>query len=159
MVVVDKNKQKDEMKLNKKKLVLPAALLSLAVLMAFLVAVPVKADDETSSHKNLAQQLSSKLGISEDKTSSALNEIKTERQKERESRMNAKLDQAVKDGVITTEQKNKLIEKRAELQAERQKERQEMQQWFTDNGIDQSKLQDYMGGPRGHGGMRYGMDI
>jgi len=107
----------------------------------------------------MAEELATKLNVSQDKVTTALEEIKTAHQAERQAEVTTNLDKAVTDGAITAEQKQKLLDKMAENQkerqearAERKQNRDEMEQWLKDNGIDSEKLHSYIGFGQGQGG-------
>lgn len=124
----------------------------------------------TERRSEMAKDLAAKLNVDESKVTEAMDQIhverRAERQAERKAEISTKLDQAVTDGAITAEQKQKILDKMAENQAantegqNRGKNREAMEQWFTDNGIDFDKVHDYIGfGPgngegRGMGGGR-----
>ena len=74
-----------------------------------------------------------------------------ERQQERQTQMEAKLDEAISDGVITADQKQLLLDKRAEMQQEREQKREEMKTWREESGIDFKALAQYKGDRGGHG--------
>jgi len=74
-----------------------------------------------------------------------------ERQQERQTQMEAKLDEAVGDGVITAEQKQALLDKRAEMQQEREQKREETKTWREESGIDFEALAPYKSGYGGKG--------
>jgi len=99
----------------------------------------------TTDQSTFADKLSQKLGVDKDKVSSALSDIKKENQDARKQKVSANLDQAVKDGVITADQKQKILDHQSQMQAQRQKEKADNQQWAKDNGIDMSKLKPYLG--------------
>lgn len=137
-----------------KKVLIPTIALGLAVSAGAGWAAT------RAANSNMAQKLSEKLGIEQSTVSTALDSIKSERQAERQQEISESLDKAVSDGVITAEQKQAWLDKQTELEKQREQERVEMQQWLTDNGIDESKLQSYlskgmggMGGGMGHGRM------
>lgn len=106
-----------------------------------------------TNRDNLAQDLSQKLGVDKDKVQTALDDVRKEHQEERKKEVSANLDQAVKDGVITADQKQKILDHQAQMQTARQKQRSDNEQWAKDNGIDMSKLKSYLGG-FGHRGAR-----
>lgn len=110
----------------------------------------------SDSQDTVAQKLADKLNVSKDQVSTAMDELQSEREAERQAEISANLDKAVSDGVITAEQKQKILDKMTEMEAKRKQEREEMQKWQEDNGIDWDKLRDYDigmgGGGRGHGG-------
>lgn len=103
----------------------------------------------TTDQSTFADKLSQKLGVDKDKVSSALGDIKKENQDARKQKVGANLDQAVKDGVITADQKQKILDHQSQMQAQRQKEKADNQQWAKDNGIDMSKLSPYLGHGKG----------
>ena len=49
--------------------------------------------------------------------------------------MEARLDRAVNDGVITANQKQALLNKHAEMQGKRNQMREEMQKWMEEKTI------------------------
>jgi gamma-glutamyltranspeptidase len=142
-----------------KKVILPAILLGLAAagVLVFKTGVVSAAFGESGGPDQMAKELATKLNVSEEQVSKALDEIRVSHQEERKAEVSTSLDKAVADGVITAEQKQKVLDKMAANQAEKQAEkaerkqnREEMEQWFKDNGIDGEKLRSYIGGPR-HG--------
>jgi len=112
--------------------------------------------------QTMTEQLSQKLGLDQSKVESAMQEIRTEHQTEAKAARDAKLEQAVQDGVLTEDQKTTLIQKRDQMHEQMQQQRQEMQQWMEDQNIDAQKLHQYeIGGPGGgmhRGGYMGGQD-
>lgn len=112
---------------------------------------------------DMTQRLAEKLNVSQDQVGTAMDQIREEHQAERVAEMSANLDKAVADGVITSEQKQQILDKQAEHRAQAEKQKGEMQQWAKDSGIDFDKLRDYgiggrgMGGGKGMHGGGYGM--
>jgi len=130
-----------------KKVLIPAIALGLVVFGTSLYGANALAfggpsDEDRDSR---AQELANKLGVDKDKVATAMDEIRGERQQARQAEVSSKLDEAVKDGVITSEQKQKILDKQAELREQRGQKRDEMQQWFSDNGIDSDKVHEYIG--------------
>lgn len=145
--------------MNKKKIAIGALVLGLMVAGAVVWQTGIaSAYFGGESKDTTAEKLANKLNVSKDQVSTAMDELQTERQAERQAEISANLDKAVSDGVITADQKQKILDKMAEMQQKREQERKEMGQWQTDNNIDWSKLRDYnigmgMGrGGRGAGG-------
>jgi hypothetical protein len=60
------------------------------------------------------------------------------------------LDKAVTDGVITAEQKQKIVDEQAKLE----QQQKDHQSWMDSSGIDWTKLKDYHIGMMGFGGHR-----
>jgi len=134
----------------KSKIIIPAIVLGL--LIAGATAWTTAKAAVNSGNSGITEQLSEKLGIEESKVSDAMDQIRQERQAEREKQISVNLDKAVADGVITSEQKQKILDKMTEMQQKREQERKEFQAWQQENGIDISKLHDYgigFGGGRG----------
>lgn len=98
-----------------------------------------------------AEELAQKLGVDKEKVTSAMEEIRNERRNERQTEVSTKLDQAVKDGAITAEQKEKITDKMSEMGQQRGQKRTEMEQWYKDNGIDFDKVHQYIGFGNGNG--------
>lgn len=114
----------------------------------------VKAADGQAS---VVEKLAEKLGIENEKVQTAYDEVRQERRTEMQAAKDAKLDEAVKDGVITESQKTALIEKRNEMRQQMSKQREEMQKWMDEQGIDHDKLREYQAGGFGRGGMHKGV--
>lgn len=130
-----------------KKIIIPAIALGLVIFGASLYGASALAfggpsDEERASR---AQELANKLGVDKDKVATAINEIRAEKQQARVAEVSSKLDEAVKDGVITSEQKQKILDKQAEIRGQRGQKRAEMKQWYEDNDIDFDKVHDYIG--------------
>lgn len=139
------------------KIMIPAVVLGALVLGGALYAVNAFAEDSAKGRGPDTSALAQKLGVDQSKVDSAMSEIRSERQKERQEQVSSKLDQAVKDGVITAEQKRKILDKQSELTGQRGQKRTEMQQWYKDNGIDFDKVHSYIGfdgNGQGRGGGR-----
>lgn len=136
-----------------KKIVISAVILGALVLGTVAYSANALAAN-TSPGRNTeqSQALADKLGIDQAKVETAMNEIRAERQAERKTEVSSKLDQAVSDGVITVEQKQKILDRQAELEGQKGQKRTEMQQWYKDNGIDFDKVHQYIGfGGNGQG--------
>ncbi|MEI8061501.1 MAG: hypothetical protein WCG99_04420 [Candidatus Berkelbacteria bacterium] len=143
-----------------KKVIIPAIVLGLVATSAVVWKTGIASAHFGGSQDNkdqMAQELAAKLNVSTDQVSTAFAQIRTEHQAERKIEVSTKLDQAVTDGVITADQKQKIVDKMAENQANRGnaqgqkgKNREAMDQWFSDNGMDSAKIHDYIGfGGRG----------
>lgn len=73
------------------------------------------------------QKLAQKLGISETKVQSAMNEIHTERHAEMQAKYEQELTKAVESGDITQAQKDAILAKAKELESNRQAEMESLQ--------------------------------
>jgi len=99
----------------------------------------------------MTTKIAEKLGVDASKVSEAMDQIRTEEQTARQAEVSANLEKAVTAGVITSEQKTALLAKQTEMQQKQEALRNEMEQWYTDNGIDESKLKEYGIGGMGKG--------
>ena len=164
----------------KKKYLLAVPLLAgLAAISAYAVS---PASASVGMHDSLVKKLAEKFNVSETDVETIFEEHRTEQQAERKQEIEANLNKALSDGVITEDQKNLLIakqeERRAEMEANREErqnsqerpsaedrearrekmetEREEFEKWAEEQGIDLDKLKEYgvmgMGGSGGHGG-------
>ncbi len=117
-----------------------------------------KADDGNFGGSTLVEKIVEKFNLDKDEVESVVSELHTQRQQERQAAQDSKLDAAVSDGVITEDQKQELTEKRNSFREQqgqaRQTHRDEMRKWMSDNGIDSTKLQSYMGGENPKGRFR-----
>ncbi|MCX6796673.1 MAG: hypothetical protein NTW06_04230 [Candidatus Falkowbacteria bacterium] len=143
--------------MNKKKIAIGTLVLGLMIAGAVAWQTGIASAYFGGESKDAAaEKLANKLNVSKDQVSTAMDELQTEHQAERKAEISANLDKAVSDGVITAEQKQKILDRMTEMQQKREKEKEEMKKWQEDNGIDMEKLRDYnigMGkGGRGPGG-------
>jgi len=98
----------------------------------------------------VVQKLVERFGLNEDEVKAVFDEVRTERQAQRQAEREERLDQAVADGVISEEQKNSLQAKWEEHKQARGAYQGEMKAWFNEQGIEPQALKDYLGfGPRG----------
>ena len=150
--------------MNQKVLIaVPVALLALGAISTQVFA------QTNTGRQNLVQQLSLKLGISEDKVQAAFNEIQSDRQAEMEKTYEDRLTQLVTDGKITENQKQKILAKHQEIVKQKQstdwqnmnpierktklnRYRADIEKWAKDNGIDVFYLLRFeMHGDKGFG--------
>jgi hypothetical protein len=140
------------------------------------------ASDGSDQRATLIQKLADKLGVDKAKVQAVFDEDRTAREADRQKSYEDRLNQAVKDGKLTEEQKTKVLAKHHELEAKMQAARDtfrdkteaerhtameatrtEIEQWAKDTGIDAKWLMG--GGPGmgkggmmgGHGGRGHGM--
>lgn len=111
--------------------------------------------DNSSPHDNIVQKIAEKFGLNQNDVQAVFDQVRQERQAERESKFEVKLSQAVTDGKITEEQKNLILNKHEELQSQREQNKEEwmslspeerktqmeqrrtqLQNWAEQNGID-----------------------
>lgn len=129
-------------KIKNAKYIIPAMIAVTAAIAGTVYATGASASWGKGSAE-MASSLATKLGVDQSKVTEAMDSIQTEQQTARKAEVSSKLDEAVTAGVITAEQKSALIAKQEEMQAKQEALRTEMEQWYTDNGIDTSKLEKY----------------
>jgi len=141
-----------------KKVVIPSILVLAFLLVSFYGVNQVLADDVVG-YPPIVQKIADKFGLDVEDVGEVFEQERAEMWEKRKQIFEERLSQAVSDGKITEEQKQKILEKRDEWQAERTAERQqhreEMQKWLQDNGIDANALGPYLGFG-GFGGKGFG---
>lgn len=160
--------------MNKKLLIM---VLSVGILAAGVFGTTkIFAEDSSQyPHDLFIQRLVDKFGLNKDDVTKVFEEEHVARQEEMKKRFNDRLTQAVTEGKLTDEQKQKIIVKHEEMQQSREQnmnswqtisweerqsvmesKREEMKKWADENSID---MQYLMGigngggmGRRGHMG-------
>lgn len=145
-----------------------ASSIALASMAGVSAATNNNADD---GRDNLINKIASKFNLKPTEVKAVFEEEHAAREAEHKQNFEAKLDQLVKDGKITSDQKAKILAKQAEMKAqmeasraemkdmtpaerkaEMQKHKAELEQWAKDNGINTDYLKLVIGhGPGGHG--------
>lgn len=135
--------------MNKKVL---AAVLALGIIasVGYFGNSYVLADSDNPMHETLVSKIAQKFNLKEADVEAVFEAVRDERQDEMKKEREDKLSQAVTDGVITEAQKTEILTKMQEHMGERQANRTEMQNWFKEKGIDETKLRDYLR-PEGQG--------
>lgn len=142
--------------MKKKTIVITSVVLSV-VLVAGVLGAGVVLAASNSSYPPIVEKLAEKLNVSNSDVNTAFDEVRQEKHQDAQERFEQQLDQAVKDGKITEEQKEVLLKKNTEIQ-EQQEEvmelKQDLKNWADENDID---LGDVMGkgskgGLKGHRG-------
>jgi len=107
----------------------------------------------------MIQKMIDKFKLNPGEVQKVMEETQTEKQQEMKTKREARLEEAVKAGIITEEQKTALLNKETEWQQKQQQLMQERQQWMEQSGIDFQKLAPYWRGfdLRGFGGGGRGM--
>ncbi len=138
-----------------KKYIAPSVVLTLILIASVYGTTRALAEDVT--YPRIVTKLAQKFGLKESEVNEVFEQDRLEMWEDQKKMQVETLSDAVSDGVITEEQKSKLIEKlnnwQAEKSAQRADHREEMRDWFTENGIDHEKLMPYMG--RGRLGGRH----
>lgn len=143
--------------MNKKVL---AAVLALGIIasVGYFGSNYVLADDENPMHQTLISRIAEKFNLKESDVEAVFEAVRDEKHEEMKAEREKRLTQAVSDGVITESQKVAILSKMNTNVAERKGNREEMQNFFMEQGIDQTKLRDYLrpeakGNNRGEGRM------
>jgi hypothetical protein len=105
----------------------------------------------TSQFPPLIQKIIEKFKLNPSEVQKVIDEERQERERQRLSLLEEKLNQAVKDGVISEEQKKALLERWQKRWQERWQIREEERKWFEENKIDWQKLRPYLGEMVGKG--------
>jgi hypothetical protein len=162
----------------KKPLLIAGAVTSIAAAGVAGNAL-VSAQTSSSGNDSLASKIAQKFNLKTEDVQAVFDEDKAAKQADHQALVEKDLTQAVTDGKLTSDQKDKILAKQKELQAARDAERTamagkteaerhavmeakkaemdakraELQKWATDNGIPTEYLRYVMGhGGRGHGG-------
>lgn len=127
-----------------KKLLLTLLVLGVITSVGYFGTSYVLADDDNPVHQTLISRLAQKFNLKESDVEAVFTAVRDERQAQMHQERQERLNQAVKDGVISSSQKDALLAKMQEHMGERQQNRSEMQSWFESQGIDQIKLREYL---------------
>ena len=109
----------------------------------------------TSQFPPLIQKIIEKFNLNPGEVQKVIDEERQERERQRLSLLEEKLNQAVKDGVISEEQKKALLERWQNKWQECRQIREEERKWLEENKIDWQKLGPYLGG-KGFGKRGFG---
>ena len=133
-----------------KKLLIVAVALGVFMATGVLSTGQVRADEVNK--QPFWQRVAEKFGLNQDEVQTFVQEERGQRREQMQANREEKLDQAVSDGVLTSEQKEALEVKHEEMRQEREANREthkaEMDSWFESQGIEHETLMNYMGGPR-----------
>jgi hypothetical protein len=135
--------REEVIKMNKKILV-PTIALTVLSILGVVGTKTIKADD-VNNYPPIVQRLVEKFNLNEDDVKKVFDEERQQRQDDRQKQLEEGLNKAVSDGVITSEQKQAFLDKHSNMEQQRGQNREEMQTWFEENGIDQTKLSSYIG--------------
>lgn len=142
-------------------------LIVLAILLGVVFTLPAAANafwpfdlfkkdgSSTSQFPPLIQKIIEKFNLNPGEVQKVIDEERQERERQRLSLFEEKLNQAVKDGVISEQQKKSLLERWQKRWEERRQIREEERKWFEENKIDWQKLGPYLGG-KGFGKRGFG---
>jgi hypothetical protein len=160
--------------MNIKKPLIVAGMVSGLALTTLAGANVVSAATSTGTsmdpQSSLIDKIAKKFNLNKDDVKAVFDQNRSEREADRQKNIEDKLNQAVTDKKITSEQKDKILAKLKELQTDRDAnhdamqdktpaerkaamdaKRAELEQWAKDNNIPTEYLR-FLGGPHGHGG-------
>jgi hypothetical protein len=133
-----------------KKIIIPAIALSILSLIGLAKVSSVSAED-SQNYPPIVQKLVARFNLDAGEVQKVFDEEREERQQEDQLRFEERLSQAVTNGVLTQEQKEAILAKRAEIQARHEEmknlsweekrkameqEREEIKNWAEENGIE-----------------------
>ena len=159
--------------MNMKKALLATGATTIVGLASFGAVASAATSGNANSGDTLVDKIATKFNLNKSDVQAVFDEDRQAHQAKMDQKMEDRLNQAVKDGKITSDQKDQILAKHKEIQAYMEslkdktpEERRtlmkskmdEMRQWAEDNG-----LSDYMmmrghgpGGPGMGMGMRFG---
>lgn len=151
---------------------MPKSFVVLAIALALFLLLPAKTyafwpfdlfskGGSTGSQAKfpiVIQKIIDKFSLNSGEVQKVMEEVQTERQQEARNQREAKLEEAVKAGVITSEQKQTLLDRQGEWQEKQRQLMEEKRQWIEKSGIDFEKLAPYRAGfgSKGFGGRGFG---
>lgn len=126
-----------------KKLIIAAASVGTIGAAGIGATAIAATSDNGSSYPPIVQKIASTFGLDPAKVNNVFQQQRQDKMQDRQARLKANLDQAVKDGKLSQDQENKLI---AELQTlrnqnktDRRQDRKnlhnQLEQWAKDNNI------------------------
>jgi hypothetical protein len=128
-----------------KKALATIMVLGVIISVGYFAATPVRASDLNSNRETLITRISQKFNLNKSDVEALFDSIHDEHKAEMKAKMEARLAQAVKDGVITETQKSALITKMEEHQDGKKESREDFKKWLESQGIDPEKLKHYLG--------------
>ena len=150
-----------------KKILMPVIALTIISMSMFGANAAYAQTTGNSPFQSLIQKIVEKFGLKQADVESVFEEHRNQKQQEMQQRYQTRLDEEVKNGTITEEQKQLILKKHEELQAEREKNRdawqnmtqeerkaehekrqEEMKSWAEENGIN---LDQFFGFKHGMG--------
>jgi flagellar biosynthesis GTPase FlhF len=127
------------------------AALAIGTLMAVGVLSIGQVRAEEVQPQPIWQRIAERFGLNKDEVQTVFEESRGQRGEQAQVRQEERLNQAVSEGVLSEDQKQALQTKHEEMRQEREVNREahktEMDQWFSDNGIDHQAMMEHIGGP------------
>jgi hypothetical protein len=103
----------------KKSLMVAGAVASIGLASAVVVPGLASAETDGSAKTSLVDKLTKKFNLNKDEVKEVFEEHHAEKEALHKQKLEERLDQAVKDGKLTEEQKSKILAKMEELKANR----------------------------------------
>jgi hypothetical protein len=128
----------------KKRITIALAAVVLLGSIGYGATIAVAQAEDNNSHP-MIQILAERFGLNENDVEEVFDEIRADHFAQKQTMLEEGLNEAVADGVITEEQKQALLDKKAEMRTHKEEHRQEMQAWFEEEGIDHEALMQYGG--------------
>ena len=153
---IDRKKEVITISKMKKRIIIPTALALALILTSVYIVNQVKAED-LSPYPPIVQKIANRFGLKVDDVKEVFDQEKSDMWAKKRQGLEVLLQETVKDGKLTEDQKNKILEKRDELQADHkaqsETQKEELQIWAKENGINLDNLGKYLrfGGLRGRG--------
>lgn len=135
-----------------KSLIIAVAALSIGATLG--VAGLQAASAQENGGNSIIENLAEKFNTSTNEVKSVFEQTKEERVTERKQQVADSLEQAVKDGDITEEQKQTIESKMSGVRKKMEEvkaARKDLKQWADDNNVD---LRSFLPGPKGFHGPR-----
>ena len=133
-----------------KKIIISALALGVLMLLAVFWTGKTTAQ-AVVPNQSVVDKIVERFNLNKDEITGVFDEVHQERQQKMQAYMETRLDEVVKDGVITAEQKETFLKKQAEWQEKQRQLKEEMQKWMEESGIDFEKLAPYRVGCGGRG--------
>lgn len=120
-----------------------SALALVLVALGSLLWMGISRVQAATQNQPVVDKLVERFNLNKDEVIGVFDEVRQEKQQQMLTAMGERLDEAVNDGVITTEQKQALLNKHQEMWEKQNQLREEMQTWMEQSGIDFEKLAPY----------------
>lgn len=152
-----------------KQLVLPATAAAIVAGAGVIGTRTVMAQGVRDNQLPIIERLAARFGLDQTEVGQVFEEVRTERQAQRQAEIETRLQEAVDNGQITTEQKQLILDKHQEMgqfqrgqqgnwkelspgerQAQAEQHRAEIETWCQENGIDVELFHQF--GPQGSRG-------
>lgn len=116
------------------------AIISALMIIGASIFLTSSAFAQDSNNQSLLGRISEKFNLKKDDVQNVAFDLRSEKLKSRQvkqrTRLEQKLENAVKDGKITEAQKSAILQKMDELQKRHEAERTELLNWAKQNGLE-----------------------